>query len=350
MMRYENIRIAGVAIAGLAMAVAAVGWMAAAQGPAPPDAASRVPRITMPGSPLGIAWGMIYGFPLQKPVTFMPQVRKLGAGFTKVNLFWSQLEPEKGHYNWQALEPYLDQLQKPEDGLLALFSSSPWATQKSTWVFPPSPAKNLDDYYRFIHDVVAHCNGRIRYFQNDAEPNNPMFWSGTREEYAAELRVFYKAVKDADPHAIVVLGGCDGLFGPPGEHPIPGQDRVLAFTDYVLREGAQYFEVFDIHLYSDPYIIPAGVDCIRSQRAALGYSKPIMSTEYNGRGFFESPANRRYYGLLQNWSQSLASSGAPAGSAGGKTAAGIPALYEQMASLAPETQMFLMGCPEPLER
>src|SRR5262249_20408615 len=146
-------------------------------------------------------------------------------------------------------------------------------------------------------------------------------------------------------------GGCDGLFGPPGEHPIPGQDRVLAFTEYVLNEASQYFDVFDIHLYSDPYTIPGRVEFIRRQMAALGYSKPIISTEYNGPGFFEFPANRRYYGLLQNWSQSVASSGAPAGSPGSKTAAGgIPGLYDQMASLAPETQMFLMSCPEPLER
>src|SRR5262249_4450474 len=146
-------------------------------------------------------------------------------------------------------------------------------------------------------------------------------------------------------------GGCDGLFGPPGEHPIPGQDRVLAFTEYVLNEASQYFDVLDIHLSSDPYTIPARVELTRSKMAALGYTKPIISTEYNGPGFFEFPANRRYYGLLQSWSQSLASSDAAAGSPGGKTTAGgIPGLYDQMASLAPETQMFLMGCSEPLER
>jgi len=82
--------------------------------------------------------------------------------------------------------------------------------------------------------------------------------------------------------------------------------------------------------------------------AAAGYSKPMVSTEYNGPGFFEFPANRRYFGLLQSWSQSLGGSG---GATGAKNEpAGIPDLYRQMASLAPETQMFMMGCPEALER
>lgn len=318
---------------------------------AAPDSALQTRDITNPGFKLGIAWGMIYGFPLQKPVAFMPDLRRLGARFTKVNLFWSQIEPQKGQYNWAALDSYLEQLQPGDEALLALFSSSPWATQKPTWVFPPSPAKNPDDYYQFVHDAVARAKGRVRYFQNDSEANNPMFWSGTKEEYLAELRLFYKAVKEADPQAVVVLGGCDGLFGPPGEHPIPGQERGLAFLDYVLNEGGAYFDVFDIHLYSDPYTIPGRVEFVRRKMAALGLEKPIICTEYNGPGFFEFPANRRYFSMLQSWSQELgATEHNPKNSAAGAPPAGVPGLYAQMPTLAPETQMFMIGCPDFLER
>ncbi len=73
---------------------------------------------------------------------------------------------------------------------------------------------------------MKHCKGRVRYWQNDAEPNNPVFWSGTKEEFVTELKLFSKAVKEADPAAVVVLGGYDGMFVPPGTpggHPFPNQ-------------------------------------------------------------------------------------------------------------------------------
>src|SRR5262249_28563979 len=75
-----------------------------------------------------------------------------------------------------------------------------------------------------------------------------------------------------------------------------------------------------------------------------GYSKPIISTEYNGPGFFEFPANRRYYPMLQSWSQSMTGGAAASGQSE------IAALYERMPALPPETQMFMMGCPEQLEQ
>src|SRR2546423_154032 len=141
----------------------AAGCSAMTQAPLAP-----APAPSQPLAALGIAWGMIYGPPATtEPARFMPVVRALGGGFTKVNLFWSQLEPEPGRYQLERLDAYLDQLAGPEEGVLALFSSSPWATRTAARLLPPSPAKDLDRYYRFVHQVVTHARGRIRYFQND---------------------------------------------------------------------------------------------------------------------------------------------------------------------------------------
>src|SRR5262249_34916940 len=159
-------------------------------------------------------------------------------------LFWNQVEPEKGKYDWTAVDRFTGQLQKPDEGLIGIFSSSQWAVKRPSAMLPPSPAKNPDDYYRFVYDLVKHCKGRGRYWQNDAEPNNPVYWSGSREEFVAELKVFFKAVKDADPEATVVLGGYDGLFGPPGGQQFPGQQAGLDFFDYALKEGRPAFDIF----------------------------------------------------------------------------------------------------------
>ena len=51
-----------------------------------PDAADL--RLTMPGSPLGIAWAFLYGYSGIPAAVYMPQMRELGAHFTKVYLIW----------------------------------------------------------------------------------------------------------------------------------------------------------------------------------------------------------------------------------------------------------------------
>jgi hypothetical protein len=309
------------------------------------ESAGKELKITMPGSPFGIAAGFLYGYQGVKPYEFMPQVRKLGSGLTKVYLFWNQVEPEKGKYDWTAVDKFVDQLNTPEEGLLAFFSSSQWAVRKPSSLLPPSPAKNPDDYYRFVYDVVKHCRGKIRYWQNDSEPNNPIYWSGTKEEFVAQLKVFYKAVKDADPTAVVVVGGYDGLFGPPGTYQMPNQQIGLSYFDYVLDEGRNAFDVFDLRLYGDPYTIAPRVEFMRQKMMALGYTKPIIATEYGGPGLFEFAENRKYIPLVISWSQSMAKGDeqAPAGKNQ------IEELYEKMATLAPVTQMFMQGCPPELD-
>ena len=59
------------------------------------DTSTKDFRITMSGSPFGIAAGFLYGYQGVKPYDFMNEVRKLGSGFTKVYLFWNQVEPER---------------------------------------------------------------------------------------------------------------------------------------------------------------------------------------------------------------------------------------------------------------
>jgi hypothetical protein len=205
---------------------------------------------------------------------------------------------------------------------------------------------------------VSRYKGKVRYWQNDAEPNNPVFWAGTKEEFVAQLKVFYRAVKDADPDASVVVGGYDGLFIPPNLEPLPGQrtepfpqqQAGLDFFDYVLREGVDAFDFFDLRLYGDPYTIVARVDYMRQRMGAYGTTKPVICTEYGGPNLFEFPENRAYRSLIATWSQAATttdSQGAPQTDHHGANR--ISELYAKMSSLPPQTQMFMQGCSPELE-
>jgi hypothetical protein len=295
-------------------------------------------------TPLGIAWGFLYGYAGTKAEVYMPQLRQLGAGMTKVYLFWNQIEPEKGRYEWSAVDQFVDQLHSPGEGLISIFSSSLWATRRASALLPPSPAKNPDEYYRFVHALVLHCRGRVRYWQNDSEPSSPVYWSGTKQEFVDELRVFHKAVKDADPDAIVVSGGYDGLFNPPGMFQYPAQKYGLDFFDYVIAEGSDAFDVFDLRLYADPYTIPWRVEHIRQMMRAHGHEKPILCTEYNGPGFFEFAPNFAYGSAVMKWAESVANGDGRGG------ANEVAALYAKMDTLAKQTQMFMEGCSAELQK
>jgi len=311
-----------------------------------------------PSSPFGFGWGILYGYQGEPAPEFMSDVRSLGAGCGKVYLYWQQIEPEPGQFDWSALDAFVDQLNSPEEGVIMLFSSSRWAAEHPSTMLPASPAKDLEAYYTFVHETVKHCGGRVRYWQNDIEPNSPAYWSGTKEQYAAQLRVFYRAVKDADPDAQVILGGYDGLFVPPGTTiggsgpipPVPGQEHGLAFFEYLLQEAGDAFDLFDLRLYLSPYLIRPRVAYIRQRMRALGCEQPIICGEYGGPGFFDFAENARYAPLATATLQNMAQpdvNGSPRVSQ--ETSRAIAQMYDDMASLAPQTQMFMQGCPPELE-
>ena len=314
--------------------------------------------LQLPGSPFGISWFFIYGYLGVPAANYTPQLKELGAGFTKVYLFWQQIEPEKGQFDWTAVDAFVGQLESPENGLIALFSASRWATEKPSAMLPPSAAKNLDDYYHFVFEVVSHCRGRVRYWQNDSEPNNPVYWAGTKEQFAAQTKVFFKAVKDADPKALVVLGGYDGLFTPPDLPPAPGrrttplpnQQRGLDFFDYILKECTGFFDLFDLRLYADPFTIAPRVEYLRQRMRAQGQERPIICTEYGGPGLFEFPENRKYVSLVSTWTQAVTTTddkGLPSSAA--LKINRIEQLYTEMSSLLPQMQMFMQGCAPELD-
>lgn len=305
---------------------------------------SQEATLTMKGSPFGVAWGFAYGYDA-KPEIFIPQLHNMGVHLTKLYLFWQQIEPVKDKYEWAAVDVFLNQLTPNDEALIAVFSSSKWATKVSSPVLPPSPAKNPDDYYRLITQLVKHCKGKIKLWQNDCEPNNPVYWNGSVDDFVNQTKVFYRAVKDADPSSQVVIGGYDGLFNPPGMPPIPGQDVGLNFFSKVVKDAAAFYDIFDLRLYSNPYTIQARVQYFKQKIAEAGPVKPIICTEYNGPGFYGFPVNFRYVSIVMQWQQAIAKGDTVAYL---KLKNPLVSMYDSINKLAPQTQMFMMGCSKEL--
>lgn len=294
----------------------------------------------------GIVRGPLYGHMGIKADVFMPQVHQLGAHLIRLFLFWDQIEPERGHFVWDAVDVLLEQLGPSDEAWITLNTSSQWATRHATSFQPPSPALHTEEFERFVSMLINHCTGRVRYWQCNNEPTNPLLWEGTVADYADQLKVFSHAIKTADPDALVVLAGATDAFQLPANSQNPDAQAEHAFFDHLLRESADDFDVFDLHLYGDHYAIPANIEVIRQKMAVLGYQKPIFCGEYNGPSFFNFAENlpilQRLFERMLEHPQSGPLEQAVQSEA-------VAELYEQMPTLPPQAQMFMQGCPPELE-
>ncbi|WP_157104120.1 hypothetical protein [Nocardia kruczakiae] len=282
----------------------------------------------------------------------MPQARETGAGIVRVNIYWSQAEPEPGRFVWDAVDALVDQLEDDDEAWVTVCSSSQWGTRHPTAWLPASPALDTDRYHNFVRELAAHRPGRIRFWQCEIEPCLPLFWVGTAGEYLTQLRSFHDAVRQADPAALVVLGAAvPGAMlgdGPAGAH------TWAQFFGEVLRDGAEYFDIFDLHPYGDPYTVPELVRACRGQLAAHGHDKPVVASEHSGPVPTEFPENLPYLAdvLAAHQRQFLGQEALPDTFEDLVAASDAPVveLYERMDELPPNLQMFMNGCPPELEQ
>ena len=319
---------------------------------------SRSNQVIEQGIRLGVVRGISYGL-FGPPGEFVPQARALGAGLVRAYLYWSQVEPEPGQYRWDTVDALLGQLAGDEELWITLCSSSPWGTRQPTDFLPPSPALDQRAYAEFVRQVVRHCvdqagAGRVRYWQCDNEPSNTdLLWAGTAAEYAEQLQTMYDAVKEADPAAAVVLGGCgyDVFSSEPGSAP-------RQFFDHVAKAGRDAFDLFSVHLYGDLDRIGEYIATARQFMQAHGYLKPVVAGEHAGPQPFEFPEVMAVMQETFAAAFAEAAGSAPsqstdelAGRAGQDTPErrAMKALYDRMDTLPPRLQMFMAGCPAELE-
>ena len=148
-----------------------------------------------------------------------------------------------------------------------------------------------------------------------------------------------------------MLAGC-----PPGVFPIgPEANEEQQYFQHILSQTGEVFDVFDIHPYGSPYMIPAIVDSIRATMQAYGYEKPIVVGEYNGPLPFEYPeafpalADVMQSGATKPW-HSLTSAQFTKGVLSEPPAReAMKRLYEKMDELPPTLQMFMVDCPDDIE-
>lgn len=224
-----------------------------------------------------------FGFDYENNPESVFLAKLMGFDFARVLVNWGSLdpkralEPAKGQYNWDQLDPHVELLTKAGMQILGQISFTPmWAS--------PHPEKtnvnicvveatayapvNVDDYAQFASVVVNRYKDRIRCWEIWNEPSIPggsVYWSDTTENYEKILEAGYKAIKKAQPDSVVSLGG----LGP--------RKPYHAFYNRLLKMGAdKYWDVLSLH---GAWNSPEDYHEIDARYKVA--SKPAMSTEWH---------------------------------------------------------------------
>jgi hypothetical protein len=299
------------------------------------------------GVQLGIVRGISYGV-FGPPAPFMEQARTLGARVVRVYFTWNQIEPQPGRYDWSAVDALLDQLQPADDLWITVVSASRWATRQPTDFLPASPPRDNAAYQLFVGALVSHCRGIVRYWQCNNEPSNPALWSGSAADYAALAESFAHTVRNADPDAEIVLGGCgfDALSA-------TRDASARIFFDELLTKAPNSFDLFDIHLYDDPRRIPFHIGNAREILNGHGLDRPVVVGECGGPtllGFTElEPVMHEVMGQAFAGGEPSLDTSDLTQLTDTPDRLAMRALYDRMAELPPQLQMFMQGCSPLLE-
>lgn len=151
------------------------------------------------------------------------EATEVGVGTVRLGVFWSQLEPSAGRYDWSDLDSRIVELQRlGADPFITLYSDARWATRPTD-----APARNrvpssLSAWAGLVGAVAERydADGQddapgllrpMRYLQVANEwisrRNASGGWAGTTDELVSYVDAAYAAAKAAAPGITFVLGG-----------------------------------------------------------------------------------------------------------------------------------------------
>jgi len=241
-------------------------------------------RRLRPDSPFGVHVTAL----ADKPSGTLLASEAMGARWLRLHDFgdyghWYRVEPEKGRFEWN--DAAIDAMRNAGFTVVANLGHPPlWAGRGSPaggehdhGAWTDAPPRDVAEWENYVFRTVEHYRGKIQHWEVWNEPYWMEFFSGTPEEYAELLKVACRAIRRADPQA-VVIGGCFSSYAE-------------AWTKRVLdRQALDAMDVLSYHVYwSPPQTEAVGDDTVPAVTREVerlvelmrehGAVKPIYMTE-----------------------------------------------------------------------
>ncbi|QPC82153.1 cellulase family glycosylhydrolase [Phototrophicus methaneseepsis] len=188
--------------------------------------------------------------------THLDWVRLVGFNTVKQNFPWRDLEPEPGQWDFSRSDLVVERVERRDLYLVARLGQTPdWAHSSASTsdIHVDSPPDDLADWANYCGTVAAHYKGRIRAYQVWNEPNLSREWGDQPPDpaaYVEMLSVCSKAIRIADPDAIVISAGLS---------PTGNNDAIAMRDDLYLQalydaNFQQFVDVVGVHApgYNEP--------------------------------------------------------------------------------------------------
>lgn len=173
-------------------------------------------------------------------------VQDAGFRWVKQEFPWREIEGQgKGRWQWETPDRIMDQIDAHGLHVIARLGSQPaWAS--NTPLPQVSPPDNLQDFYDYVFAVASRYRGRVEAYQIWNEPNLAREWGNRPPDpagYVELLKIGYRAVKDADPGAIVISAG----LAPTTRHDTEAMPDTYFIQAMYDAGAAPYFDALGVH-------------------------------------------------------------------------------------------------------
>ncbi len=162
--------------------------------------------------------------------------KQIGVKYLRCAFSWNGIEPEDGRYNFKFWDMLVEEASRAEVRLIPYVAYTPeWAarSKKQFWQQPPrDPAL----FARLMRKLAERYRGKILSWELWNEPDLQEYWQGTAAEFAELVKAGAKAVRDADPNAVIVLAGMSHGPGPFFNELIT-QHRIDLWVDVIAMHG-----------------------------------------------------------------------------------------------------------------
>lgn len=216
-------------------------------GAAPRTSAPDPPTVSKPVS-FALLEDYDKGHDLEDIAADFRLMVELGADTWRGSWGWDDYEPEPGRYDFEWLHRFV--ALAADHGIKLrpyLAYTAPWAAKGGEdgeyWNDPP---RDVEAWYRFVHALASEMSvyPNVLSYEIGNEQNVPLWWEGTRAEFAEVLRRGADAVRAADPDAEVIAGG---LVWPDAEWT----------AEICLEHGAAgSFDIAAFHAYAETWFPP----------------------------------------------------------------------------------------------
>lgn len=136
-------------------------------------------------------------------------LRAAGIADLRISLGWDSIEPRDDAFEWAFWDEFM-RIAVEEYGLRLrpyVAYTPAWAAADGDGAIWARPPREMAEFAEFVRAVVDRYGAHVASWEIWNEPDNPAYWTGSAAQFATLLDAGAAAVREADPDAIVVLGG-----------------------------------------------------------------------------------------------------------------------------------------------